>query len=377
MTPSHANGLLALLPPDKILNNQHAFVIGGETLHGTTVEKLKAKFPMATIYNHYGPSEAVVGCVISEELSGTNNAPPGSIPIGRAMDNVQVYVLNAQKNLHLPGSVGELAVAGEGLADGYLNDPELTSKKFIDNPFAPEHGGKLYCTGDLVRYLPDGQLMFVGRLDEQVKVRGYRIELGDIEAALKSIDEIKDSAAVVHTTAGKRESIVAYIALVEEIAAEDDLALHQEKSRRIKDYRKHLSRTLPDHMVPSVYVFMDSLPITANGKVDKKKLPEPQETDLQSETFVAPRSASEKKLCVLWQDILQLDKIGIHDNFFALGGHSLLATRLISLIRESFAVELPLRSLFEFSTVAELSTVIDAQVLTKNTNVLNEEEVIL
>jgi len=397
LTPSHVVGLLALLPSNQKLTNQHIFVIGGEPLYGTIVSKLVEVFTHASITNHYGPTEAVVGCVINQDIQ---NQPEqlrenGSVAIGKAMQNVELFVLDEQQRLQLPGSIGELAVGGEGLAKGYLNDEALTSEKFIPNHFTrfsqiqDEHSGdlenqsiasapnRLYRTGDLVRWLPDGKLVFVGRIDDQVKVRGFRIEIGDIESSLKAIDNIKESAVIISEFGQQESSLIAYVVPDRGIEGEDDLEVHQEKAKLIKIYREKLSQELPDYMVPRVYVFLEKIPLTANGKVNKTELPMPQETDLHSETYAAPTNQMEKRLCQLWCEILKLEQVGIHDNFFSLGGHSLLATSLISLIRQEFEVELQLIMLFEFPTVLELSNILETKVFNEKISTLETEEFIL
>lgn len=365
MTPSHVTGFTALMATDRSLPHAHTFVIGGEALHRATVAKLQALFPAARIMNHYGPSEAVVGCVINTQLSAEQGQ--GSVAIGQPMAGKVLYVLDEQLQLQLPGSIGQLAVAGAGLADGYLHDPALNAQKFVQLPLhsvlAPDEiHDRVYLTGDLVRWQANGQLSFIGRQDDQVKVRGHRVELGDIDARLKALAQIRDAKAVVIDKVGGTEQLlVAYVVSRTEICGDEDLEIYQQKSRLIKQCREQLARDLPGHMVPSVFVFLPQLPMTPNGKVDKAALPMPQDTDLQSEIYVEPDTDMEAALCLLWQDILQLDQVGVHDNFFALGGHSLLATRLMSALRQDFVLDIPVRMLFEFPTIREFAPVIEAQ----------------
>jgi acyl carrier protein len=258
--------------------------------------------------------------------------------------------------LEPPGTPGQLYVGGEGLARGYLGQPALTAQKFRSHPFSESAGARLYATGDLVRWRPDGTLEFLGRLDQQVKIRGLRIELGEIEQGLLELPAVRECAVTV-SGGGEEQRLVAYVVPEEDPAsgAEDDAALVQRKERLIEGYREGLGNRLPGYMVPQVYVFLPRLPLTVNGKVDREALPDPEESDLLKSRYVAPRNATEEKMCALWQDVLKVGRVGIEDDFFLLGGHSLLAARLINLIRQEFATELPLRALFEAPTIVSLS----------------------
>ncbi|HEX8903646.1 MAG TPA: condensation domain-containing protein, partial [Longimicrobiaceae bacterium] len=264
------------------------------------------------------------------------------VPIGTPISNTRVYVLD-DALLPVPvGVPGELCAGGVGVARGYLNRPRLTAEKFVPDPFALEPGARMYRTGDRVRWQPDGIVEYLGRLDEQVKVRGFRIELGEIETVLRRLDGVADCAVVAREDAPGEKRLVAYLVGTVDAAAA----------------REHLKRALPDYMVPGAYVILDSLPLTPNGKLDRKALPAPDFAP--DESYVAPRTPAEELLAAMWADVLKLERVGVHDGFFEMGGHSLLATRVVSRIREVFAVELPLRALFEGPTVAELAEAVEA-----------------
>jgi amino acid adenylation domain-containing protein len=356
VTPSHLTGMLPLLA-DRRSACAHALVIGGEALPVAMVEALRAALPQARIYNHYGPTESIVGCsLLPLAQSAEQSWNSGYCPIGTALGHKQLLVLNTEMQLQPVGTPGQLHVGGDGLARGYLGQPALTAQKFSSNPFSESAGARLYATGDRVRWRADGNLEFLGRLDQQVKIRGLRIELGEIEQALLELAGMRECAVTV-SVAGEEQRLVAYVVPEEDPAkdAEDDAALIQRKERLIEGYRAGLGSRLPAYMVPQVYVFLPRLPLTLNGKLDREALPTPAESDLVKSRYVAPMTATEEKLCALWQEVLKVGRVGVHDNFFLLGGHSLLAVRLISRIREIFDIELPMRTLFERTTVSNLA----------------------
>jgi acyl carrier protein len=245
--------------------------------------------------------------------------------------------------------VGELYIGGAGLARGYLNRQELTAERFVPHPFDTQPGARLYRTGDLVRYRADGNLEYLGRIDDQVKIRGYRIELGEIEAALRQCEGVDQSAVLMREDTPGEPQLVAYV-----VPTGPELS--------IRELREQLKENLPSYMVPAAIVALPTIPLTTNGKVDRKALPVPDMSiATRGEEFVAPRSNAEQTLAQIWAEVLRLERVGIHDRFFEIGGHSLKATQVVSRIREVFDVELPLRRIFEQPTVAELaSTVTDA-----------------
>lgn len=314
---------------------------GGETLSRELAAQLLTRGSLLS--NLYGPTETTIWSSVYQVLA-TN----GPVPIGRPIANSQFYVLDRYLNALPVGIPGELHIGGDGLARGYLSRPELTAENFIANPFATEDGARLYKTGDLVRYLPDGNIEFLGRSDHQVKVRGFRIELGEIEAHLISHTSVQDAVVLARdedTTGDKR--LIAYV------------VSDSERPVPIDDLRDFLREKLPDYMVPSGFQYLDALPLTPNGKVDRQALPAPAQTRPElKDAFVAPHTPAEKLMVDIWAEVLDLELIGMHDNFFTLGGHSMLATQVISRIRKAFRVELPLRAIFQKPTIEELAKLV-------------------
>jgi len=314
---------------------------GGDVLSIPHVRKALQELKQCQLINGYGPTENTTFtccCSITESKMGT------SVPIGRPIANTQVYLLDKNRKPVPIGVPGELYIGGAGLARGYLNRHDLTADKFIPNPFSNEPDSRLYKTGDLARYLPDGNLEYLGRLDNQVKIRGFRVELGEIEAVLVQHPEVREAVVIVREDHPADKRLVAYLVL--------------NKVQKAMPYtlRRFIKEKLPDYMVPSAFVRLDAIPLTPNGKVDRRALPTPDQTrpDLE-ETFVAPSTPVEERLAGIWAEVLHREPIGSYDNFFELGGHSLLATQVISRISEAFAVDIPLRSLFETPTVAGLA----------------------
>ncbi|NEQ79118.1 MAG: amino acid adenylation domain-containing protein, partial [Moorea sp. SIO2I5] len=284
-------------------------------------------------------SKADLGEALEEYLK------KNTIPIGKPISNTKIYILDKYGNLLPPGVTGELYVGGDGLAQGYLNLPELTQEKFILNPFTNDNGKskkaqeKLYRTGDLARWLPDGNIEFVGRIDHQVKIRGFRIELGEIEAVLSTHPQIQQTVVIAREDIPGDKRLVAYVA--------------SDKSLTTNQLREFLKQKLPEYMVPSAFVILDTLPLTSNGKVDRKALPAPDGQISREHEYVAPRTPNEEIIANIFASVLGVQDVGIHDNFFALGGHSLLATQLISRLRVAFSLDIPLRAVFESPTVAQ------------------------
>lgn len=317
-----------------------AVLTGGDRLHRPPA----TNFPCA-LFNHYGPTEnAVVTTWTAVPPAIHQIAPP---PIGRPLSNAQVYLLDARLQPVPVGVTGELHIGGASLARGYLNRPDLTTEKFIPNPFSNDPRSRLYQTGDLVRWLPDGNIEFLGRRDHQVKVRGNRIELGEIESALARHPAIREAVVVARADDGREPRLVAYV-----VPAAG-------QSATANELRDFLRQRLPDAMLPAAVVFLPTLPLTTNGKVDRKALPAPEADIGTAAEFVAPRTATEEKLAGIWCEVLGLKRAGIHDNFFELGGHSLLATQVISRVRSALLVELPLHELFAAPTIASLAAKIE------------------
>lgn len=368
IVPSHLNSLLGSQEVGDILPSKY-LITGGEALTWDLLDRISQGPRTCKVINHYGPTETTVGS-LTFSLEENEVSPYSlTIPIGKPIANTSVYILDARLRPVPVGVAGELYIGGSGVADGYLNQPAETAVTFIPDSFSGEPGRRLYKTGDLVRYLPDGFVEFLGRADYQVKVRGFRVELGEIEAALVEPLGVRQAIAMVRQDASGDARLVAYV-----VASGINPPSHE-------DLRKLLKQKLPDYMIPSSFVFLKSFPLTANGKVDRAALPSPDEArpELQR-TFVGPRTSVEQQTAEIWAAVLRLNEVGIHDNFFDLGGHSLLATQVISRMRKSFQLEIPLRKLFELPTVATLADWIErareaetAQLLTELESLTEEQ----
>jgi acyl-coenzyme A synthetase/AMP-(fatty) acid ligase/acyl carrier protein len=314
---------------------------GGEALPVELCLRFRER-TTASLCNLYGPTEACID-------TSFWRFPPDSVPrkavapIGRPIANTRMYILDSRLQPVPAGATGELCIGGVGLARGYLNRPELTAEKFIPNPFNGGPGERLYRTGDLARYLPDGNVEFLGRMDHQVKVRGHRVELGEIEAVLRGHPQVSEALVLPREDGPAGKRLVAYVVSIQDRV-------------EVGELRTFLKARLPEYMIPLTFAFLDSLPLTPSGKIDRRALPKPDQSRPELESaFVAPRTRTEELLAGIWAEVLKLEGVGIHDNFFELGGHSLLATQVISRVRKAFQVELPLRSLFETPTVAGLA----------------------
>jgi acyl carrier protein len=279
---------------------------------------------------------------LTDELKGEEKPP-----IGRPIGNVRVYVLDKQQRPVPVGVVGELYIGGMGVARGYQNRAEMSAEKFIPDAYSEEGGERLYRTGDWVRYVKGGKLEYVGRIDEQVKVRGFRIELGEIEAALRQHPSVREAAAVARNEETGEARLVAYV------------VAQRGKSLMANELRAHLRERLPEYMIPALFVTLDEMPLTPNGKIDRRALPSPEglRPELGKE-YVAPRDATEEVLAGIWGQILQVEKVGINDNYFDLGGDSLMAMQLISRMSEVFQVKLQVNQFFEAPSVEEMAEVI-------------------
>jgi len=333
---------------------------GGDKLH----QYPSVSIPFQVV-NNYGPTENTVvttsGLVVAQEQ---NQISP---TIGQPIANTQVYILDQQLQPVPVGVPGELHIGGAGLARGYLNRPELTQEKFIPNPFKETQGSRLYKTGDLARYLPDGNIEYLGRIDNQVKIRGFRIELGEVEAVLTQHPVVRETVVIARENSAGDKQLVAY------------LVPHQEPAPTNSDLRHFLKAQLPDYMMPSAFVVLEALPLTPNGKVDRRALPQPELRPELEPTFVAPQTPTEELVASIWEKVLRVSQVGINDNFFELGGHSLLATQLLLQVNDACRVELPLSKLFEAPTVASLSNYIEAiswvnQSLDTSNNIVSTRE---
>jgi amino acid adenylation domain-containing protein len=361
IVPSHLQALLAAQPDGKFLPHKY-LVLGGETLSWDLVERIANLHRGCRVINHYGPTETTVGSLTFSVNDDSRAGESLTVPIGRPIANTRVFVLDQYLQPQPEGVAGELYLGGAGVAAGYLNQAQETAARFVADPFARAKGERLYRTGDLVRYLADGNIEFLGRVDSQVKVRGFRVELGEIEITLASHRAVRQVVV-----AARRDSstarLVAYVISDAATAPNPD------------ELREFLQTKLPDYMVPSVFVFLKTFPLTANGKIDRAGLPAPEDIrpDLQK-TFVAPRTAVEKELADIWAGLLKLNAVGVHDNFFELGGHSLLATQVVSRMRQVFQQDIPLRSLFESPTVAGLAEKLERATVDDTARLLAELE---
>jgi amino acid adenylation domain-containing protein len=343
------SAIAELLRMNGIPTSVHTINLAGEPLQNALVQKLYQLDHIRQVFNLYGPSEDTTYSTVALMQKGTSELPS----IGRPISNTQIYLLDSQFNPVPNGAEGELYISGAGLARGYLNRPELTAEKFIRNRFSHEPGSRLYKTGDLAAYLPDGNLKFLGRIDHQVKIRGFRIELGEIEALLAQAPGVRQSVVVARGDVPGNKRLVAYVvpnpvskSLLPHVTA--------------RNLRNFLKQKLPNYIVPSAFVLLDELPLTLNGKVDRRALPIPQWTRMEEGSYVAPRTPLESQLAEIWSRLLGVEQVGIYDNFCELGGHSLLAIQLVYQVSEAFQIELPLGNFLENPTIAGLAQIIDA-----------------
>jgi amino acid adenylation domain-containing protein len=327
----------------------------GEALDRALANRLLER--CGEVWNLYGPTETTIYSGVLRVSGGD-----GPVPIGPPIANTRFYVLDRFMNPVPVGIYGELWIGGDGLAQGYLNRPGLTAEKFVPDPFGDEPGGRLYRTGDLVRRLEDGSLEFGGRLDYQVKVRGFRIEPGEVEAAMSRHPSVRAAVVVAREDRPGEQRLVAYV-----VGDEGRVPTPGE-------WRTFLKESLPEYMIPSLFVRLDELPLLPNGKVSRRQLPAPDASRPElRRAFVAPGTPTEARLAEIWTNVLALKRVGVHDDFFELGGDSILATRLVSRVRRAFGVELPLRDLFWKTTVSELAPLIEA-LLIEQLETLSEEE---
>jgi thioesterase domain-containing protein/acyl carrier protein len=331
----------------------NCLLFGGESADPQTVRALLEKAPPKRLLHVYGPTESTT--FASWYWVKTLAADAPAVPIGKPIANTQIYILDPALNPVPAGVRGEIYIGGDGLARHYFNRPELSAARFIANPFSREPGARLYKTGDQARYLPDGNIEFIGRLDGQVKIRGHRIEPGEIEATLIQHPAVKECAVAAEQEpeSGSEDNrrLAAYVAASETLAP------------TAHELRRFLKQKLPDYMIPSAFLFVETMPLTPNGKIDRKALPSvankwPAALDTAQ---AAPKTITEETVAGIWLELLKLERVGMHENFFDLGGHSLLAIELLERIRRQFGIELPVRAIFDAPTVAGLAARLDAQ----------------
>ncbi|MHC5744027.1 MAG: amino acid adenylation domain-containing protein [Nostoc sp.] len=329
------------------LLNSHLreIITAGEQLQITpAISQWLSKLNDCTLHNHYGPSESHV--IITFTLNNSVETWPLLPPIGRPIANTQIYILDQYLQPVPVGVAGELHIGGVSLAQGYLNRPELTLEKFISNPFSTDRHSRLYKTGDVARYLPDGNIEYLGRIDNQVKVRGFRIELGEVEAVLSQHGDVEGCCIIAREDTPGDKRLVAYV------------VAHQHCTPTINELRQFLKAKLPDYMVPNAFVMLEEMPLTPSGKVDRRALPAPDLHSSNSDKYVAPRNQVELELTQIWSRILKVDKVGVKDNFFDLGGHSLLTPYLMAQIKQQFGKDIAIASLYQNPTIEQLATVV-------------------
>ncbi|WDZ59801.1 non-ribosomal peptide synthetase [Paenibacillus polymyxa] len=317
----------------KLFGDVKYLLVGGDVLSAPHINRVLRDNPDMNIINGYGPTEnttfSTTYHITEEQLD--------SVPIGRPICNSTAYVVDSSFNLQPVGAWGELVVGGDGVARGYLNRPELTAERFLANPW--RDGDRLYCTGDLVRWREDGILEYAGRIDQQVKIRGYRIELGEVEARLASVPSVRDSVVIALRDGAGQQQLCAYFTADEQLT--------------IREIRAAMSASLPSYMIPSAFVQLNRFPLTTNGKIDRKALPVPDKELHTGIEYVAPRTDVEQLLASIWQEVLEIPQVGIHDDFFTLGGHSLKVLELIRKVHLATDIELPIRSVMDFPTIEE------------------------
>ena len=322
--------------------NVRLVIVGGEKVSKSTYQKwrsLVGGFPRWL--NTYGPTETTVSATVYEPSESFH--PDAEVPIGRAIANLQAYVLDRNLQPSPIGSAGELYIGGVGLSRGYLNRPDITAKRFISNPFSKDPEDRLYKTGDVARYLPDGNIEFIGRSDFQIKIRGFRVEPIEIETQLEKYSAVKQSIVLCHEAANREKFLVAY------------LSAEQEQTLDIEALRKFLHQKLPAYMVPSRFVVLDALPLTPNGKVDRRALLDLDAAEQRNEEMISPRDELEQQIALIWQKLLGIQDVSIHANFFELGGNSLLSVRLVAEIEKIFNYHFPLSSFFQIGTIANIA----------------------
>jgi amino acid adenylation domain-containing protein len=345
LTPSGFYGLIDAGANGELSTLRRVF-LGGEPMQPAKLLELPE--PRPAFFNCYGPTECTAIAAffrLPPDLEQYRNRP---VPIGKPLWNVRIYILDAHQQPVPIGVAGEIHIGGMAVGRGYLNRPELTAERFVPDPFATTANARMYKTGDLARWLADGNIEFLSRNDLQVKIRGFRIELGDIEASLLQHPQLREVAVDVYEISPADKRLVAYL-----IAQSDTVPA-------LSELRDFLKSKLPEHMIPSFFVFLDKLPLTANGKLDRKALPEPDMSRQVPDTdFIAPRSPVEQRLAEIWNNVLKINRVGIHDNFFELGGQSLLATQVLIRVSEQLSVDIPLNALFEKPTIADLAKLVE------------------
>jgi amino acid adenylation domain-containing protein len=374
IVPSHLNALLSAAESQAILPRRH-LILGGEPFSWQLVQKLQQYQPTCQIFNHYGPTETTVGA-LTYRVETPAHPHAATVPLGCPLPNTQVYILDQHQQPLPVGVAGELYIGGAGVARGYLHQPDLTTEKFISNfphyPLPITHY-PIYKTGDLARYLPDGNIEFLGRSDNQVKIRGFRVELGEIENALRQHPAVQEAVVIARDDVASQRQLVAYVVLgrwgdgelgswgvgeIKESAFQSSLVPRHSSLVTSTDLREFLSHKLPEHLIPFAFVTLKAFPLTSNGKVNRQALPAP--ASIQT-SFVAPRNPVEAAVAKIWAEVLELEKVGIHDNFFELGGDSIMSIQIAARLNRAGLPVTP-KQLFENQTVAGLARVISPEI---------------
>ena len=343
IAPSHLRALMASSDPSKILPRKW-LVIGGESLHWDFVRQIKLAGNCA-ILNHYSPTETTIGCLTFEvDENSPFSTSTAVVPLGRPIANTVLYILDKQLNPVPVGVEGDLYIGGAGVSNGYIGQPELTAERFMNDPLNRASSKRFYRSGDRARWLPGGIVEFLGREDDQIKIRGFRVELGEIEAVLLRHPAVKHAAVVIKDAAEGHRTLIAFVIAPAKLEA--------------SELREYLQQHLPDYMVPSSFVLVDSLPLNANGKVDRRSLADREIQQAADMTAAPDLSPVQNKLMGIWRDVMGVTAVKLDDNFFELGGHSLLAVQIIARTRNVFGIPVPLRCIFEAPTVAGLAEII-------------------
>jgi amino acid adenylation domain-containing protein len=346
LTPGQLDLIRAQLTPERASQFAAILVIGGEALTCKMLKFWQQHAPRTRLINEYGPTETVVGCCVYE--ARPEGPSSGAVPIGQPIANTRLYVMDGWGNMAPQGAVGELYIGGAGLARGYCNQGGLTAERFVPDAYSAEHGARLYRTGDKVKWRADGELEYIGRMDDQVKIRGFRIELGEIESVITQHPLVREVAVIQREDSAGEKRVVAYV------------VMREGEEGSVGEVVKYIRERVPEYMVPGAVVKMEQMPMTANGKLDRRALPEPDRAGLERQvTYEPPRTPTEEVLAEICSRAIGIDRVGIFDNFFQIGGHSLAAVRVIAQVCEAFHIDLPLSTLFQTPTIAALGERLD------------------
>jgi acyl-CoA synthetase (AMP-forming)/AMP-acid ligase II/acyl carrier protein len=335
----------------EVLKGLNTILVGGEKLSVPHIKKIRAAYPDLKLVNGYGPTE---NTTFSLTYPITEINSDGVIPIGKPLNNRKAYILGPAQQLNPVGVFGEVWLSGAGVSRGYLNQPELTDQKFIKDPFSGVTNTLMYKTGDTGRWLAGGNIEYKGRIDDQVKIRGYRVEPGEIESVLVQSRLVSQAVVLAGPDKNGVNRLTAYVVATETC-----------DKQKLQNY---LHSQMPDYMVPRLWVQMDTFPLTANGKINKRALPEAELSAAPAQGFVSARNEIEMQLTRIWQELLGVNPIGVYDNFFELGGHSVLAMRVVHYIEKELSIAIPISILFQFASINELSKYIAVRTSNKSTN---------